>query len=206
MKADELVSLAAAHGIDLGHVAGNASDLQGPARPRRRNDRELRCGIPVHLTVRGTGSRVYRRPAWTSAELAQAAIAVPRMPWLAACYSFAGDASGYKELHRGLMHQALQISEAEDWPWRVRGRDGAWRFYTAELAQLVLDGEAHQHLFVAAPCLYALCMGVDEGVWAATLAQRYGSLQGKYERWLDVARGMIQRWLRPEAEVERELA
>ncbi len=127
------------------------------------------------------------------------------MPWLAACYSFAGDASGYRELHGGLVYEALLISEREEWPWRVRAKDGAWRFYLAEMAQLVLDAEAHRHLFVAAPALYAICMGVDEGTWGTTLASRYGSLQGKYERWLDVARGMIRRWLRPEAEVEREL-
>ncbi len=205
MKADELVALAAAHGIDLVHVAGNASDLKGPARPRRRNPRELRSGIPVHMTVQGAGSHVYRRPAWTSAELAQAAHGVPRMPWLAACYSFAGDASGYKELHRGLMHQALQISEREEWPWRVRGRDGSQRFYIAELAQLVLDVERERHLFVEWPALHAACMGVDEPVWNAMLAIRYTALQLKYERWLGVARGMIQRWLRPEEEVEREL-
>lgn len=124
------------------------------------------------------------------------------MPWLAACFSFAGDRSGVKELHRGLMYEALKLAEHNDWPLCVRGRDGGVRYYIAEVAALVLDVEAHKHYFVAAPALYAIYVGVEESVWNSTLASRYSELNQKYERWLAVSRSMIQRWLRSDDEVE----
>lgn len=195
MRADELVSLAAAHGIDLKEVAGNASDTKGVARVRARTPDERRTGRYVEQTARGSGSRVHRRRAWTAAELGQAAQGVPRMPWLAACYSLAGDSSGYPELHRGLMAQAIRIATRENWPMRIHSKDGSFQFYVAELAQLVLDVEAHKHLFVAAPALYAICMRMEDEIWSTTMSNRYVSLRVQYERWLGTALSMIQSWL-----------
>jgi hypothetical protein len=199
MRAAELVTLAAAHGIDLTHVAGNASDTHGVARKRRLTAKEVKArkdegrGTRVEETASGSGSQVYRRPAWTAAELGQAAHLVPRMPWLAACYSLAGDLSAYKELHRGLTYEAIEMAGKEDWPWRVKKSHGAMDFYIEPLTALVLDFEAHKSFFEAAPALYAHYMGVDMEVWDGALAARYARLHNKFERWYAVALGMIQR-------------
>jgi len=212
LKAAELVSLAAAHGIDLTHVAGNASELHGPARKRRLSPAEIKLRKDLHIglevvpTAQGAGSHVYRRPTWTAAELGQAAQGVGRMPWLAACYSFAGDSTGYPELHRGLMMEALRIATAEKWPMRVIGRDGSMQFYVAELAQLVLDADAHKWIFTAAPSMYAICMRMEEEIWATTMSRRFTSLHVRYEGWLATAQGMIQRRLRHEDIREVETA
>lgn len=195
MKAAELVALASAHGIDLAHVAGNASELHKAAAQRRPNKDERRGRIPVLQTARGPESRSYRRPAWSVAEIGQAAQGVPRMPWLAACHSFAGDSSGYVELHRGLMLQGLNVATDENWPMAVRKRDGSRGYYHAELAALVLDVEMHGRLFLEAPALHAICIGVTDDLWEHVVIHWYASLKGEYERWLGTARGMIQKWI-----------
>jgi hypothetical protein len=199
MKAAELVSLAAAHGIDLTHVAGNASDLYGVARTRRLTPLQrklcdvLKISREVTPTAQGAGSRVYRRPAWTAAELAQAAQGLERMPWLAARYSFAGDSSGYRELQAGLMMQVLRIGTAEKWSMQVPGRDGSMQYYQAELAALVLDAERDKWMFLKAPAMYAHCMRMEEEIYATKMAHRYSSLQLWYEGWLHAAESWMQR-------------
>ena len=204
MRPVELVARAAAHGIDLKAVAGNASNIDGDAAPRRLSRAERRQREEDHLspyvmlTARGTDTRVYRRPAYTHAEVGQAGCGCPRMPWLAACYSFAGDTSGYTELHRGLTVEAIKFAEREEWPWRVRKINGAKSFYLEQLSELVLDVAGNARIFLEAPRMFAICMDVTDDVWSATLAQKYATLSGKFERWLGVAQGQIARWITAE--------
>lgn len=200
MKAAELVALAAAHGIDLQHVAGNASELHKAAKQRRPNKDERLARIPVMRTAAGSGSRVYRRPAWTGADAGHYAKDVPRMPWLAACHSFAGDSSGYPELHRGLMMESLKLATANNWPMAIRRNDGSRGYYQAELAALVLDAEMHPRMFTEAPALFALCMGVNEDMWGHVVIHWYDALHCEYQRWLGTARGIIQRWINDESD------
>ncbi|HEY6925975.1 MAG TPA: hypothetical protein VI653_21015 [Steroidobacteraceae bacterium] len=207
MKAAELISLAStARGIDLKHVAGNASNVHGVARTRRltalqiRLCDELKISREVAPTVQGAGSHVYRRPMWTAAELGQAAQGLERMPWLASRYSFAGDSSGYPELHRGLMMEALRMATVEKWPMQVPGRDGSMQYYIAELASLVLDAERDKWMFVKVPGLYADCMHMADEIYATKMAHRYTSLQLRYEGWLNAAESWIQRKLRNDPE------
>ena len=195
MKAAELVSLAAAHGIDLQHVAGAASDTHGVAAKRRQTKAERLDKLPVRLTAMGPESRTYRRPAWSVAEIGQSAQGVPRMPWLAACHSFAGDSGGYVELHRGLMRQGLKIATTESWPMAIRKRDGSRGFYQAELAALVLDVEMYRPYFIAVPALYPLCVGVTDDLWDHIVSHWYSSVRDIYEQWLGTAKGIIQRWI-----------
>ncbi|MGO9717271.1 MAG: hypothetical protein ACLPV2_09890 [Steroidobacteraceae bacterium] len=132
------------------------------------------------------------------AELAQAAAAggVRGVPWLAVRYSIAGDASCADELHSSLAYQAHLIARRERWPPRVIGLDGHRQFYCEALAELVLDDDAHQHLFMAAPSLHAICMKVPETVWDQTLAGPFRSLKAKYSSWISIACAGIQRALR----------
>jgi hypothetical protein len=195
MRAAELLTLAAAHGIDLKRLAGNATDDRGIARKRRRSRREIKLGMDVLETAQGVESRIGKPPAWSVAEIGIAACSVPRMPWLSALYSFACDYTHYKELHRGLMLRCIKLATEENWPMRVIDRNGDPQFYYAELAALVLDADAHKSYFIAAPALYAVYMGTSDEVWHVVLASRFLALQYQYERWLATARGMIQKWL-----------
>lgn len=208
-----MVALAAAHSIDLGHVAGIASDTHGIAKKRQRTKAERRENIPIRDTVTGRESRIYRRPAWTHADLGFCAAGgsmraadgrevyradrgVPRMPWLAVCYSYAGDSTGYPELHRGLMREGLKIATREGWAMYERDRAGQKRYAPiAELASVVLDADAHPAIFAAAPLLFAVCLNVPDEIWSTRYESRYRTLKDQYERWLAIARGIIGRWI-----------
>lgn len=210
MRADELFAKATARGIDLKAVAGAASNLDGIAGPRkltraeRRQRWEDHLGMDVLATASGSESRIYRRPVYTHAEVGQSGCGCPRMPWLAASYSFAGDSTDYMELHRGLTHEAIKFAGRETWPWRIRKLGGGKSFYLEELSQLVLDVEGYKAVFLKAPTMYAVCMDVSEDLWNSALMPKYMMLYGKYERWLGIAQGQLARWLRSEEESDRE--
>jgi hypothetical protein len=78
----------------------------------------------------------------------------------------------------------------------VTGENGEQRFYREQLSLLVLDHDAHQHLFTAAPALHSLYMGVTPQTWEQHLRDPFRSLQAVYERWLSIARDTIGRWIR----------
>ncbi len=195
MKAEELVTLAAAHGIDISHTVACETNLRGAAARRRRTDEERRIGAPVRDTVTGAQTRVHRPRTWTHAETGLGAAGCPRMPWLAACYSWAGDRTGYKELHRGLTLQAIKEAQRHDWPWRITLLDGTKDYYLERLTELVLDEEGCKPAFTSAPGLYAIYLGVSPVTWSKPLWGYYLTLQQCYQRWLDIVRGTIGRKL-----------
>jgi hypothetical protein len=213
MQAAELFALATAHGIDLKRVAGNSSDFDGPAAERKPSREQRSDGIErVPLTVRGAESRVYRRPHWSHAELGIAAAGLSELPWLAARYSYAGDYASYWPLWWALGFNAHRMASREGWAPMVPGRlsprhertgkplPGAKaepHFYLLDLAQLVLDEDANKRYFSIAPQLYCAYMRVEEPIWERVLEKRFRALQAVYDRWLAVARGMIQRKLMP---------
>jgi hypothetical protein len=197
MRAAELITIAGTRGIDLKHIAGNASNIHGIARKRERTKQELISGVDVEPT-RGRGSRVYRRPEYTVAEVGQAAKDVPRMPWLAARYSWGRDRSNYRELHAGLTQAAFKQKERENWPWRVVKLNGLPGYYIEELGQLVLGYEAFMAEFTAYPVLYSASLGVSDEIWSATLAPCFLSLHQTYKDWLDMVQRSMGRWLREE--------
>lgn len=121
MKPADLVTLFTAKGVDFEHVAGSESNTHGIARRRRmgKEERKHARGRPIIETAEGVSSRVMRARSWSHADTGLGACRVPRMPWLAACYSWAGDRDGYKELHRGLMLLALDLAKNGHWPWQI---------------------------------------------------------------------------------------
>lgn len=202
MKAAELISLCTAHGISLPDVAGSASNTHGIAKQRVMNGKERKAAQEAHLscevvpTARGAGSRVYRRPHLSLAELGQAAKDVPPIPWLAAQYSFAQDGSSYEKLWNVLALEAHKISRRQGWAPRVRDRFGKPQFYHGTLAALVLDAEMHRAIFLAGgSALFAIYLNVEVPLWEQVLFGRYISLQVVYERWVGIALGIIQRAL-----------
>ena len=195
MKAEDLIALAAGHGIDLRAVAGAASNLDGVARLRRLTPRERADGIlAVAETATGTETRVSRPPQWSHAELGIALAGLPRMPTLAALHSFARDDANSGELYRGLLVTAMHLCRDDAWPMRV-GRDDPPYAYVNGLAGLVLDADRHARFFAAAPMLYPIYMGVSEEIWHVRLNGKYHRLKARYDGWLDSARSHINRKL-----------
>jgi hypothetical protein len=203
MQAAELVAMCAARGIDLTHVGGNASNIEGAASPRRlthaerKHRQEEHLSIHVEPTARGNGSRVYRRPAYSLAELGVAANGVPTLPWLAAFYSWGGDRdpNTYSELFWALAHHGDSVAKRERWSPGVKRLSRPLRpFYLHELVGLLLEEEGDlRRYFIAAQTVHAIYMDVDEATWAKHLAGPYASLKQRYESWLGTAGGMIQR-------------
>lgn len=199
VNAAGLLQLAAARGIDLNHVAGVASNVDGITSRRPRTALERKLGIDVRETASGRETRGHRRPAWGHAELGQAAQGLGAIPWAAALYSFAGSREGYWLLWDALSREATRLAHRDWWPPRVTIENGEPRFYRERLAQLVLDDEAHKALFLAAPgALHACYMSVTQEIWDRQLQDPYRSLQGAFERWIGIARATIGRRIRRE--------
>lgn len=203
--------LAAAHGIDLKHIAGASTPTSGPSvRRRRRTPAEIKTahGRPQYDTVTGTATRTFRRPAWSLAELGQAAQGVPRIPWLAARFAYGGDREVYWELHDALTIEAVRLKRQNAWSPHIVGIDGMPRFYLLDLAQLVLDEEQHAPLFAAAPAsgkrpsLYAVYLHIEEALWSRRIFERFDLLKLRYLSWIDTANAMIQRKLSQRGECD----
>jgi hypothetical protein len=203
MQAAELVALCAARGIDLSHVGGNASNTDGAAAPRRLTPKERKqrekehLSLTVEISARGHGTRVYRRPTYSLAELGQAAQGVREIPWLAAFYSWGGDRAPatYSELFWALASYADHTGKREKWPPGIKRLSKPARpFYVHELVGLLLEEEGDlRRYFMAAHTVHAIYMDVDDATWNKHLAGPYASLQQRYQSWLGTARAMIQR-------------
>jgi hypothetical protein len=148
---------------------------------------------PSAQRANGRASYVRGRPAWSIQDLGQAAAGVPRLPFLAACYSYAGDRSVYWELWAGLLRAAQELRVRNGWPAQVRGpAGGPAHFYLEQLAQLVLDEDAHQHLFHAAPVLYPIYVSVDEQTWHRSVFHRFDKLRLRFQGWIAEAMAIVQ--------------
>jgi hypothetical protein len=202
MEITVVIKAATAKGIDLSHIGGIASNLDGIAARRKltraeiKSRREDKLGLDVRDTVRGRESRTYRQPAWTVAELGRAAQGLGPIPWNAALYSFAGAREGYWLLHYALKGEAHRLARRECWAMHVPRENGERRFFNEDLAELVLIEDANKHVFAVAPQLCAIAMDVSEATWKHQLNEPFCSLKASYGRWLDTARGVIGRWVR----------
>jgi hypothetical protein len=198
INVEQLIGLAGARGVDLTHAAGAAIETKGIARNRERTDHEIELGVGVRETAFGRQTRTSRRAAWSLAELGQAAVAggVHGSRWLAVRYSIAGDSSCADELWSCLAYHGSFIARREWWPAKVLGSNGRLKFYREDLAQLVLDADAHRHYFAAAPALYAACMDITPPEWDRTLSGPFRSLKTVYEGWINSALAGIRRGLR----------
>ena len=166
--------MAAAPGVNLSHVAGVASRLDGNGAERSLTRDERKLGIrDVPLTARGRQTRGMRRPDWSAADAGQAACGLGKVPFAAACYSYAGAREDHHwVLWSALSREAQRIARREHWPPQVVGNDGRRKFYRENLADLVLTEDANKHLFMAAPQLYAVVLDVALWFGSATCATR----------------------------------
>lgn len=197
MKAENLIALAAARGVDLLQAARSS------AKPTRSNGGLVRKFIdgkmelvPRTPTARGSADHSTLRPTWTLQELAIASASVPDIPFMAACYAFAGDRSRFTKLQNALADRARRMQREQGWPLSVIDHHGIKRPYLDHLAKLVLDEDAHPVFFAAYPPLYALYMGVTEQTWDKGLECRFIALKAVWGEWLGTACGIIQAKLR----------
>lgn len=198
MKAEELISMAAAHGIDLPRVAGNSSNLKGRARVRRRTEEECDRKVGVVETVTGHESRVYRRPAWSLAELGQAAQGVPEREFRAACYAFAHSMSYLWTIHADLVKEARELQRRHHWPDTVRDIHGIKKEYLEHVCKLVLDEDASPNLFKLCDPLYAIYLAIPEQTWEREVHERFAVIKHSWLQWIGTAAAGIQKNLEGE--------
>lgn len=194
MKSEKLVSLASAHGVDLLAAArvGSNPALKDTITQTKRKIRSTQLKIPPKNGAKGTPDRSVLRPTWTLAELGQAAQGVPEIPFMAACFAYAGDKSNYWRLHAVLYERALQLAAAKNWPYQLRDLHGIMAPYLSHLAVLVLDFDSNQQIFKTHPQMYAIELRITDRTW-----EKYG--QGPFEDlhlvwlgWLRTAASIMQ--------------
>jgi hypothetical protein len=160
---------------------------------------------PPMNRVRGKSSHTMVRPTWTLAELGQASQGVPQVPFMAACFAYAGDRSNYWKLHGALLDRARLMRDARKWPMEVIDHHSIKRPYLEHLAKLVLDVDACPSMFNACPQLYAIYMGVTERIWERDLQEHLRDLQEVWTGWLHTAARIIQPRLRDGDEYDESL-
>jgi len=222
MNAAELVALCDAHGIDFVHVAGSSSNTKGVARKRVRTEVEIEAGIgEVVETSRGKESRTSKPKAWSSAELAIAAVGVTALHWAAAQHTIANDRrpDTLRILMCGLRYYANKLATQSNWETvlpkrverdvkgrRIPGQRRQSAFYVDPLCMLVLDEISFKPAFLAAPHLPAIYMGVEPQTWEDILAPRFVMLQQRYASWYGTGLRTIQRRINGEEEREEVAA
>ncbi len=188
MVAEDLVALAAAHGVDLVRAAKMAA--------KEKPKPEVVGGVlqvPPSNLAQGRETRPIERPRWSMAELGHAAAGVPRISFLAACFAFAGDRSHFWQLHAALTERATILAIESGWPLEIVDHHGIRMPYLAHLAKLVLDADANPAQFkIPTVCLHAIYLGVHRKTWEKHVEIRFLALQSIWEDWLSEAARVIQ--------------
>lgn len=189
LRARELFAIAAAHGVDLAATARLGGD---PAR-RRRGEFPRRNRFGDERLTAGPGTQhtpgdanVVTRPEWTVQELGQASAGVPTICFQAACFAYAGARSYYHELRDAIVLETAHTRREENWPLYLPAAAPA-SHYVTKLAELVLDEDWHPSLFVAAPALYSIYMGVTESFWKRDLSRKFEVFKYVWLTWLALA-------------------
>ena len=186
MKAEDLIAMAAARGVDLEQAAKSSAKL-----PPKKS----KLLPPPPNRVTGRESRVFVKPEYTVAELGHAAQGVPKVCFQAACYAFAGDRSCYWPLHAAIHQNAVLLANEWRWPVNARNVHGLMEPYLQTLAKLVLDEDANPEYFRQVPEVYPIYMHVEERTWENEIAQRFVDVRAIWTDWLYTAARMIQRKL-----------
>lgn len=132
-------------------------------------------------------------------ELGFAAAGVATIPFLAACFAFAGDRSNYWTLHGALYREALALAARHHWPTEAFDLHEISAPYFHRMAKLVLDADATPSAFVI-PGVFALYMNVSENTWEGAIEPRYAVLCDVWHDWLHEAAARIQSRLREDGD------
>lgn len=135
-------------------------------------------------------------PELTPAEVAIAAAGLPRLPWIAALYSLAGDDSVRGPLKWALVEYLLGERERHGWAQRVERLDGTRTTFCERLIDVFLVEERRPAWFQAAPQLRALALGVEPETWRRVVMQQWQAVAAEYGRWRLDAEEHVRRRLR----------
>jgi hypothetical protein len=195
LQPKELITLAAAHGADIIGAARTAN----PMIPRDVLMKRFQGGriAPVYMQppdnrARGKQTPTSVRPTWTLAELGQACKGVPKIPYRAALYAYAGDMSDYWLLQKALTYEAEKYQRWEHWPDQVLDIHTLEIPYLPHLAKLVLDEDAMPNLFRVCPPLYAIYLHISEETWETQIAERFEILKLTWLDWIAQAMWIMQ--------------
>lgn len=206
MRARDLVSLAAAHGVNLIEAANLAAKEQRKTLEVQRKKSKL-TGItydelmpPPVNPANGRETRTFTKPKWTIAEIGHAAAKVPAVHFDAACYSFAGEHAPFWRLHAALLDHAQVLGARYQWPKTVKDPYGLSKEYLPRMSMLVLAEDAYGPLFrLLDGVLYDFVMDVTHRVWENEIQDRYEVLRNDvWLRWLYDAAQEIQAMLSEE--------
>jgi hypothetical protein len=201
MRAETLISLAAAHGVDLEKAARTRAPARDVVSQRFGNGRRASVLVePPASRARGRDSRSYARPAWTTQEIAQGCVGIPDIEFRAALYAYAGDRGCYWKLVEALYCEARKLQVRHEWPERVPDIHGIPIEYTRHLAKQVLDLDQHPNLFHTVPALHWIYLNTTEKVWERHLAEPFNAIQFEWLRWIGSAAASIQSKLGNEEE------
>jgi hypothetical protein len=196
MRAEVLLSMAAAQGIDLRAMSGQKSGRFTPRKDTKTHmHRGVKCTVLQEVVTnkaKGTGERSTLRPQWTTAEIGMAAMGVPKIEFMAALFAFAGDHSQYWDIHAALVKEAERLSAERHWPVEVIDVYGIGRPYLKHLALLVLFQDAYPTLFEVCPEISGIYLGVKEKTWSKHMVSRYLELQSIWLGWLSNAARTMQ--------------
>jgi hypothetical protein len=197
MRAETLISLAAAHGVDLERAARQGVPRRNVVTKRFQNGRRASILIePPTSRARGAETRSSQRPTWSTHEIALACVGVPELEFRAALFAFAGARSQYWRLIDALNCEAQRLQARHEWPERVPDIHGIPIEYTRHLAKQVLDLDQHPNLFQVAPALHWIYLNTTERVWERQLAEPFNAIQFEWLRWIGSAASRIQARLR----------
>lgn len=149
------------------------------------------------LSAKGRATRIAQRPAWSVAEVGQAAHGLPDVLFRCALYHYAMDQGQQWELWRHLVTRARQLQFENGWPSEILDVHGLAMEYTRHLALLVLYEDHYSDDFK----LYgvrakAWCLNCSERTWRAKLSGPYEDLRVVWMEWLSHARRHVQKRLR----------
>lgn len=206
MKAQDLLTLATAHSVDIAQAARQQTHVSRERALMQSRMRKIlisnpKAQIRPEQTARCAQTHVTDHPSWTNAEAGHAAAGVSRIPWYAASFTYMDDNSAFWVLWEALMFEALRMRVRHHWSPQVKGADGHMRFYLENLTNIVLEEQRHRPIFTAAPALYAVLCGVTEDVWERTLFVRFDMIRNQYDRWLHTAIGIMNARLEEDEEV-----
>jgi hypothetical protein len=149
-------------------------------------------------TAAGKSTYVFRAPAWTLAECAQACGGMDNRHFWALRYSYALDDSVRSRLWSALFQWALDRRERERWPVTVRTVEGKDRKFLDDLVLLMLIEERAPWRFVRKPNdpdIKRTVMGVAEHTWRRNLSPAYEAIRDEYLGWLGSGKHLMRKRL-----------
>lgn len=209
MKAEKLISMASARGIDMIAIA-----QQSTAIPRKDTISRTRCGVRMTQLQEQPERRAYGKETRAIVELdltgVDAGFALAGLapaPTLAAFFAWAGHTQHYWPLVVHLRTVAMGLRKREHWPEAVENDAGVLVDYIEPLCEMVLFEDGHPSILDAAPpigvgqddqagILRAIFCEVTLPVWKRHLEEHYTRIYGVWLGWLDSAARLAQSRLR----------